>query len=356
MDFDPKKNYYEILWVWEDATQDEIKKAFRKGAVKHHPDRWGSKEKFQEINEAYQVLSDERKKQQYDVYRKWGFWAWGFGGGQWGFDFWGFGGAWATFDFWGFGDLLWGMFWGDFWGAWRKRKATQWEALEKHITITFDEAYLWTRKKIAYTRKVKINWVSEEKCSHCNWTGRVSQQAQTPFWVFQTQSACPNCSWTWVIYKKDWKVLTNWWLEDKKETLDLEIPAGIKSWSFLKYTWKWDDWIWNIPAWDLYVKINIEESSKYARRQDDLYTTAEVSLFDVVLWWEVDVQHPEWKIKVKIPKWTQIGQKIRVSWKWFWEKWLFNKRWDMIVELKINIPKRLTKEQEKLWKELQKAN
>ena len=115
-------------------------------------------------------------------------------------------------------------------------------------------------------------------------------------------------------------------------------------------------WIWDIPAGDLYVKINIEESTKYYRKQDDLYTTAEVSLFDVVLWWEVDVQHPEWKIKVKIPKWTQIGQKIRVWWKWFWEKWLFNKRWDMIVELKINIPKRLTKEQEKLWKELQKAN
>ena len=355
MDFDPKKNYYEILWVWEDASQDEIKKAFRKWAVKHHPDRWGSKEKFQEINEAYQVLSDEKKKQQYDLYRKWGF-SWGFWGWQGWFDFWGFGGGWASFDFWGFGDLLWGMFWGDFWWAWRKRKPTQWEALEKHITITFDEAYLWTRKKIAYTRKVKISWVSEEKCSHCNWTGRVSQQAQTPFWVFQTQSACPNCSWTWVIYKKDWKVLTNWWLQDKKETLDLEIPAGIKSWSYLKYTGKWDEWIWNIPAGDLYIKINIEESNKYSRKQDDLYTTAEVSLFDVVLWWEVDVQHPEWKIKVKIPKWTQIGQKIRVWWKWFGEKWLFNKRWDMIVELKISIPKRLTKEQEKLWKELQKAN
>ena len=355
MDFDPKKNYYEILWVWEDATQDEIKKAFRKWAVKYHPDRWGSKEKFQEINEAYQILSDEKKKQQYDLYRKWGFWAWGFGG-QWGFDFWGFSWGWATFDFWDIGDLLWGMFWGDFWGAGRRRQASQWDALEKHISITFEEAYLWTKKKIAYTRKVKVNWVTDEKCSRCNWTGRVSQQAQTPFGVFQTQSACPDCSWTWVIYKKDWKILNNWGLEDKKETLDLEIPAWIKNWSFLKYSWRGNDWVWNVPTWDLYVKINVEESSKYSRQQDDLYTSADVSIFDVVLWWEVEVSHPEWKIKVKIPKWTQIGQKIRVSGKGFWEKGLFSKRWDMIVDLKINIPKRLTKEQEKLWKELQKAN
>lgn len=78
MDFDPKKNYYEILGVTEDATPEEIKKTFRKEAVKHHPDRGGSKEKFQEINEAYQVLSDQQKRQQYDMYRKGGFGAGGF--------------------------------------------------------------------------------------------------------------------------------------------------------------------------------------------------------------------------------------------------------------------------------------
>ena len=90
MDFDPKKNYYDILWVSESASTDEIKKAFRKLAIKHHPDKWWSKEKFQEINEAYWVLSDEKKRWQYDAFRKWGF-TWGFGGGTWGFDFGNFG-------------------------------------------------------------------------------------------------------------------------------------------------------------------------------------------------------------------------------------------------------------------------
>ena len=127
MDFDPKKNYYEILGVSENATADEIKKTFRKEAVKHHPDRWWSKEKFQEINEAYQILSDEQKRQQYDMYRKGGFW-----GGAWGFDFWGFGWGGAQFDFWDIGDLLGGMFWW-FWGGSRARRKTKWDDLENQL-------------------------------------------------------------------------------------------------------------------------------------------------------------------------------------------------------------------------------
>jgi len=106
MDFDPKKNYYDILWVGESASTDEIKKAFRKLAIKHHPDRWWSKEKFQEINEAYQVLSDEKKRWQYDAFRKWWFTGW-FGWWQWGFDFgnfWWFWNWWVDIDL---GDLLW---------------------------------------------------------------------------------------------------------------------------------------------------------------------------------------------------------------------------------------------------------
>lgn len=353
MDFDPKKNYYEILWVSESATADEIKKTFRKQAVKHHPDRWGSKEKFQEINEAYQVLSDDQKRQQYDMYRK----GW-FGAG--GFDFWGFwGGNGAQFDFWGFwdiGDLLWGMFWGGFWGAGRTKRATKWEDLEKHIEISFEESYLGVKKKIAYTRNVKIEGITEETCSHCNGTGRVTQQAQTPFWVIQTQAACPECSGFWKIYKKDGKQISNGGLEAKKEVLELEIPAGIKSWSYLKYAEKGDEGIWDIPSGDLYIKIFVAESPKYTRKTDDLYVKADVSLFDLVLGAEVEVPHPEGKIKVKIPKGTQVGQKVRVAGRGFWEKGLFKGKGDMIVELHVSVPKKLSKEQEKLWKELQKLD
>ena len=106
MDFDTKKDYYAVLGVSETATTDEIKKAFRKLAVKHHPDKGGNKEKFQEINEAHTVLSDEKKRQQYDLYRKGGFGGFGDGGGA-GFDFGNFGGfGGATIDMGDLGDLI----------------------------------------------------------------------------------------------------------------------------------------------------------------------------------------------------------------------------------------------------------
>lgn len=350
MDFDPKKNYYEILGVAEDASPEEIKKTFRKEAVKHHPDRGGSKEKFQEINEAYQVLSDQQKRQQYDMYRKGGF-------GAGGFDFGGFWGAGAQFDFWGFGDLgdlLGGMFGGGFWGGGRTRRATKGEDLEKQIEISFEESYLGVKKKIAYTRLVKVQGVTEETCSHCQGSGRVMQQAQTPFGVIQTQAACPHCSGLGTLYKKDGKLIENGGLEQQKEILELEIPAGMKSGSYLKYAQKGNDGRGQLPAGDLYVKILVADAGKYMRKGDDLWVKAEVSLFDLVLGGEVEVPHPEGKMTVKIPKGTQIGQKVRVATKGFGEKGLFKAKGDMIVELQVSIPKKLSKEQEKLWKELQR--
>ena len=178
MDFDPKKNYYDILWVSESASVDEIKKAFRKLAIKHHPDRWWSKEKFQEINEAYQVLSDEKKRGQYDAFRKWWFTGW-FGWWQWGFDFWnfwGFGWFWnwesVDFDIW---DLLGGIFWG--WFGWGWAKVRKWEDLKKIIEITFEESVFGCKKDVEI--EVEDNCPEcdgegghgEEKCSNCNGSG-----------------------------------------------------------------------------------------------------------------------------------------------------------------------------------------
>ncbi len=352
MDFDPKKNYYEVLWVSESASVDEIKKAFRKLAIKHHPDKWWSKEKFQEINEAYWVLSDEKKRQQYDAFRKWWF-TWWFGWNWW-FDFWDFGGFWwfsngasVDFDIW---DLLWWIFGG--WFGWWWSRIKKWDDLKKIIEISFEDSYLWCEKKITYSRFKKVSWVTEEICSSCNWKWKVRQQVQTAFWVMQTSSACSDCWWIWKIYKKNWKVVENWWLEEVKETIDIKIPAWIKEDAYIKYSGKWNAWVWDAPDGDLYLKIRIIPNNKYRREWDNLYVKASVSIFDLVLWWEVEVPHPEWKLLVKIPKWTQIWDKIKISWKWFWEKWMFKSKWDMIVETTVSIPKKLTKEEESLRKKL----
>lgn len=349
MDFDPKKDYYTLLWVAENATTDEIKKAFRKLAVKHHPDRWGSKEKFQEINEAHGVLSDEKKRQQYDMYRKGGFG--GFWDGAW-FDFGGFGWAGVDFDI---GDLIGNIFWGGFGGFWGGgSKVSKWDDLKKIIEISFEDAYLGTEKKISYERLQKVSGVKEETCTQCNGKGKITQATQTPFWTFQTQAACPTCHGYGKIFTKNGKEVGNGGLQEVKETIEIKIPAGIKDDAYIKYPGKWNAGIWEAPDGDLYLKIRITPTNKYRRQENDLYIKTDISLFELVLGGEIEVPHPEGKIKVKIPKGTQIWDKIRVAGKGFWEKGLFKSKGDMFVETKIAIPKKLSKEEEKLWKELQK--
>lgn len=350
MDFDPKKNYYEILWVSEDASEDEIKKAFKTAAVKYHPDKAGwNKEKFQEVNEANQVIWDKQKRQQYDAFRKggfWGFgwswWMWWFGGFQWGG---------ATFDFGDLWDLMWWIFGGGWFGG-GSRWPSKWADLKKKITITFDESYLWVTKKISYTRKKVVEWAEKKSCEQCWWSWRVTKQVQSPFGVMQTQSACPVCSWSGSVYFKNGKKLSDWGLEEKKEILEIKIPAWINNDVYLKYSGKWDEWINWMPAGDLYVQIHVIEDKNYIRRWDDIYVNQEVSIYDLVLWWEYEIKHPSWKIKVKIPKGTQIDDKIRVSGKWFGSWWLLSRKWDLFIIPDLKIPKRLSKEQEKLWKKL----
>jgi molecular chaperone DnaJ len=348
MDFDIKKNYYDILWVKEDASQEEIKKAFKKGAVKHHPDKaGGDKKKFQEINEAYQVIGDEKKKSQYDAYRSGG---WGFNG-QWGFG-WFWGGQWWV-DFWDFdiGDLMGGIFGGGF-GWWWRRKTTQGgEDIQVAIDITFEESYLGITKKVAYNRMKKVVGAEEKRCETCNGHGSVAQHIQTPFGVMQSQWTCPACGGNGNTYTKNGKPLANGWLETVKETLEVKIPAAIKSGSYIKFSNKGNEST-SHHVGDFYIQINVANSRLYERKSDNLYTKANVSLFDMVLWWEISVDHPEGKLKIKVPKGTQVGDMIKISGKWFGTGGMFTKKGDLYVIPQVDIPKKLSKEQEKLWSEL----
>lgn len=347
MDFDPKKNYYEILWVAEDASEEEIKRAFRKAAVKHHPDKkWWDKAKFQEINEAHQIIWDKQKRQQYDTFRKWWF------GGGWDFGWFQTGGA--NFDFGDLWDIVGNIFgWGFGWFG-GSRWPSRWEDLKKKVSITFDESYLWVVKKISYTRKKVVSWAERKSCDTCGGRGKVSKQAHTPFGVMQTQTTCPTCGGWWHLYFKDGKRLDNGWLEESKEILEVKIPAGIKSDVYLKYSGKWNDGQNGMPSGDLYIQINVIENPNYIRQWDDIFVNQEVNLFDLILWWEYQINHPSGKIKIKIPKWTQLDEKIKIWWKGFGDWGIFSKRGDLFIIPKLKIPKRLSREQERLRQELQK--
>ena len=347
MDFDPSKDYYKSLWISESASQDEIKKAFRKLAMQYHPDKAGwDKARFQEVNEAHGVLSDEKKKAQYDMYRKW--W-WGMGWFGWWFS--GFGGfgwwvGWFEVDL---GDVMDQFFW---WGRWWSRWWAQaGEDVQLSLDISFEDAYLWTDKKIQFSRKIKVEWAQEEECPTCKGRGRVTQQSQTIFGMMQTQNICPTCQWSGKLYTKNGKKIPGG-LETATEEIEVKVPAGIKDGVYMRYSGKWDFWLGWWTPWDLYVQVRIKASSYYKRQWDDLYITVDMSIFDLVLGKEITVTHPEWPLTVKIPKGTQITDKIRVTKKWFWESGLFSKRWDMYIIPKLHIPKKLSKEQEKLWEQL----
>lgn len=346
MDFDVKKDYYKILDIPETATAEDAKKAFKKLAVKHHPDRWWDKAKFQEINEAYQTLGDEKKKAQYDAYRSGG-------GGQGWYDFGGFGGWWqGWFDFWGvdLGDIFGNMFGGGFGGQQTRAESFSGEDIKVAIEITFEEWFLGVTKKVAYNRKIKMSGIDEKNCSTCKGQWRVSRTVQTPFGMMQTQTVCPDCGGVGHQYTKDGKTIKSPF-ENHKETIEVKIPEGIDDGVYIKFTGKGHQWL-NGYDGDLYIKINIQTSPIYERRSDNLYIKVPVTIFDLVLGAEKQITHPEGKLKVKIPKATQVGDMVKISGKWFGKWWIFGKKWDLYLIPKVDIPKKLSKEEEKLWKEL----
>lgn len=358
-DFDPKKDYYAVLWVTETATDDEIKKAFRKLAMKYHPDRGWDQEKFKEINEAYQIVWDQNKKQQYDSIRKWGGW-YDFGWGGW----W-FGGGWfsgGNFDFWGFGDvfdIFWDFMW---WSSGRaKNKVKKWQDIQVNLHISFEESYKWTSKEFKYNRHVHCHecdgkWIDREsqqsKCTDCNWTWTVRKNTQTPFGVMQVQTGCTKCGGDGYLNSKVCKHCNGEWLTKKEEKINANIPAGIEDGSMIKYSGMWNAWAKWWPYGDMFIKIIVKSFDGFIRRWNDIYTELSVNVLDMVLWGEYLISHPDGKIKVKIPKWTQIWNVIKVSGKWFKKSWNFSGHWDLIVVPKVSIPKKLSKEEEKLWSKL----
>ena len=352
---------YWVLGIEKSASADEIKKAYRKLAMKYHPDRnsWDkeSEKKFKEINEAYQVLSDNSKRQQYDRFgsTSWAAWGWFWGGWFWG---------WVDVDLWDiFEQFFWwnSWWWGWFGRGWSRKTEQRWEDLEQTLEIDLKTSIYWSKEKIKVNKRVsckKCEWVwwqGKKSCSKCNWVWQVTYTSQSIFWTVQQTWTCDACSGSWETFDTICSTCSgSKRVVDKKE-LDLDIPAWIDNWMVIKLEWEGNDWIWTNASGDLYLKFKVSlEEKGLKRKADDLFYEIEVDVVEAVLWTKKEINIPIiGKRNIDISAWTQSWTVLEITKDWV-KDIQSDRKWNLYITINIKVSKKLTKKEKELYLEIAK--
>lgn len=356
-------DYYEILGVAKQASQDEIKKAFHKLAHKYHPDKGGDEKKFKEINEAYQVLSDAQKRQQYDQFGK-GFDGMGGGGGQ------DFNWAWQNqaqsgFDAEDLGDIFENFFsFGGGGRATRKKDIKKGKDIQVDIEIELAE----TLKPIV--RQIKLGKLIScvrchangaepgtkvAECFSCRGTGQVQQVKRTILGSYTTFGTCPECKGEGTKPEKPCNVCRGEGRLKGEEEISFTIPAGIDNNQAIEIPERGDAGKKGGKAGDLYVRVYVKKHPVFARKGDDLYLTQEIAFSQAALGDEIEIPALEGtQILLTVPAGTESGRILRVSGKGI-PNFGSSHRGNMYVELLIKIPKKLSREQRKLLEDLKEG-
>jgi molecular chaperone DnaJ len=358
------KDYYKILGVEKNASADEIKKAFRKVAHEHHPDKNnGQDAKFKEANEAYQTLSDKNKRAQYDQFGSAfsGAGAQGFGGG--GNPFAGFGGAQgfggraqqADFDF-DLGDIF-GSFFG---GQGQARSRTQrGRDLEVNLDISLKEAVFGVSKNISIKKQqgcshCKGNGAKDgtsfDNCNVCAGSGRVSTVI---LGQFQTQTACPECRGQGKKIKEKCGACNGQGNILENQDIKIEVPGGIDEGQSIRLSGQGDSGANGAPAGDLYVNIAVNPEAGFVREDFDLITEIKVPFTLTALGDEIKVKTIDGQVKLKIPAGTQSGQKFILKGKGV-TRLKSRGRGNQIVVVLVDVPTKLSRKQKQLIEELDK--
>jgi len=354
-----KKDYYDILGVTKKASPEEIKKAYRSLAMKYHPDRnQGDKTaeaKFKEASEAYQVLSDSKKKSSYDQFGHSAFE--GGAGGSGGFDFGGFeSGA--------FSDIF-DDFFGDFMGSGRggrgskKSRSNRGSDLKINLEITLEEAYLGKKQTINLSSNEKCEKCSgsgaehgskPKKCSTCNGHGKVRTQQG----FFTLQQTCPDCGGDGEMLSNPCKDCKGSGIIKTKKNLSIQIPKGVDDGTQIRLSGKGDAGYRGGADGDLYVIITVQKHKIFQRSEENLFYKLPISMTDAALGTEIEVPTIDGgKAKVKVPEGTQNGKQLRLK-----EKGMPNLRSDNIgdlyLEINVIVPENLSKDQKKLLEEFKR--
>lgn len=361
-----KRDYYEVLGVAKDAGNDEIKSAYRKLAMKYHPDRnpddKEAEEKFKEANEAYEVLSDEEKRKNYDQFGHAGVDPnFGAGGGS------GFGGFGAG----GFEDIFsdifssfgggggGGGFGFDFGGGGaRRRGPARGSDMKININLTFKEAVFGVEKKIKIKRKEECPTchgsgakpgTSPEVCDKCGGSGQVYTRQQTPFGTIQRSAVCDKCHGEGEIIKEKCETCAGSGVVEKERTINIVIPAGVDDGSVLPLRGEGNAGAHQGGSGDLYVYIHVQEDPIFKREDDDVYFEVPITFAQAALGAELVVPTVDGKVKLKIPEGTQTGKVFRLK-----NKGVPNVhgrgRGDQYITVKVEVPKKLNKKQKELLK------
>lgn len=354
-----KRDYYEVLGVDKNASEADIKKAFRKLARKYHPDvNPGDKEaeaKFKEINEAYDVLSNAEKRQQYDQF---GHDAPNFGGAG-GFGGFGGGGFGTSADFGDLGDIF-NMFFGGGGGSAQANGPRQGNDLRYDLTLTFEEAVFGCKKTITVDRWVTCSTcggsgakpgTSPETCSRCHGTGRVTSMQQTPFGRMQTQTTCPECGGTGKVIKEKCPDCGGTGRKRESKSLEVNIPAGVDNGTRLRMASEGEAGENGGPAGDLYIYIRVRPHDIFTRDDNDIYMEQKINVAQAALGDEIEVPTLEGRIKFTIPAGVQSGARFRLKGKGVKSMRGYGKG-DQYVTVTIETPKNLSAEQRELFEKL----
>ena len=368
-----KRDYYEVLGVGKNASDEELKKAYRRLAKKYHPDanpdnKEEAEKKFKEVNEAYEVLSDKQKRQMYDQFGFNG--PQGFGGGQnggyysYGSGFDGFGGFSDFGDFGDLGDIFSSFFGG---GASRSRSSNgirRGADLKIAIEITFEEAYLGVEKEISINRNERCSHcngtgaargTSAEKCSVCNGTGKIRQVVTTPFGQMATQKVCSTCSGTGKVIKQPCEVCHGKGIIKKTVKLKVKIPEGIDDGQTVVLKGEGEIGSNGGPKGDLYIVVRIKRHSIYTRKAEHVLCDVPITITGATLGTEIEIPMVDGtKETYRIPEGTQTGTKFTIKNKGF-KSVNGNWRGDFVFTVIVQTPKKLTKEQRDLMMELAKT-
>lgn len=352
-----KRDYYEVLGVSKSATDDEIKKAFRQQSKKYHPDlNPGNKEaeeKFKEVNEAYQVLSDPDKKSRYDRFGHAGvdpnYGAGGAGGG--------FNGA--GFDFGDiFGDIFGGF--GGFGGGGNRRNAPRRGAdVRQVVDITFEEAAFGCTKKINITKQEKCDTcngtgakpgTSAQTCPNCHGTGQIQTQQRTILGYMTNVTTCPHCHGEGKIIKEPCRDCRGTGKMRKSRVIEINIPAGIDNGQTMQLSGQGEAGGRGGANGDLLITIRVRPHALFKREGNDVYISMPISISQAALGATLTVPTLDGAVEYEIPEGTQTGTKFKLRGKGI--PYIRSKnRGDEYVTVNVEIPKNLTQRQKEILKE-----